>query len=388
MKNVNQTWSNGTELPFPRMGFVPFKTWHAMYYAFVVGTLNMGCTHAAQAVDATTREQKLIQAAEPGEIAQYFAQREMQGGMGSIIIVPVLGQNTSVCAALIAHQSEFNSKQARTIFWDANIKDKRGFLPLIRREVAAPNYDADALALLSELAPDEARPLIIADLLRERPLFRQRKTYLNFYPYCYLHLPDRPIPELTAYFHQQLQHVDEKFDYNILQLVDRYGTPDLLPDVLRIYEPHAGTWACKIEESCLRFWIRWDRPAGLAALASSRKSRATGCYLSLLDDVVNDRWDMEIQALVLKDLDDSDADIAASAIYVLERRGDASVAEPVVSTYLRLAALAPKDPQISKAMAARWTNPSSGARILIENQRWQLTDEQKHRLEAIALIQH
>lgn len=318
------------------------------------------------------------------KIAAYFQEEAMQSHMGSMMFA-FLGQNSSVLAALIAHQLEFDSSHAQTIFRDGIIRDKRAFLPLIRREVNAPDYNPDALALLSELEPEEARPLIVADIQRSKPLFQHQKAYyFNLFPFCYLHLPDQAIPELTPYFHEQLQHPGENLDYKILRLVDRYGTRDLLPDVLRIYQPYAGKGVYVLEIPCLRFWIRCDRPKGLEALISSQKSRNTGWYRSLLIEVSDGRWDKDMQNLALTNLTDPDPEIAAIAISLLERSGDKSVGEAVASTYIELVRAASHDKNVADAIASCWTNPSSGARILMDNKRFQLSDEQKRSLSAIA----
>jgi hypothetical protein len=317
------------------------------------------------------------------KISAYFAQQKMQCGMGSIVLVPVLGQNPSVRTALVAHQNEFDSSQAAILFDDSNLGDKRPFLFLIRREVAAPAYNPDALALLSDLEPAEAEPLVVADLQRPEPLFRRKKSYRNFYPLLYLHLPDRPIPALTDYFRQQLARPKEHFDYDVLPLVDRYGTPDLLPDVLRIYQPYAGKWACKIEESCLRFWIRCDPDAGFVALEKSLQSRETGCYRSLVARVSEGRWNQRFQSLALKRMHDPDPEIVAISINDLARLGDASVSTPVAWAYLRLVEKARHDTTFAKILAEYWTNPSTGAWFLLQDKRLQFTNEDKHQLEIL-----
>jgi hypothetical protein len=94
-----------------------------------------------------------------------------------------------------------------------------------------------------------------------------------------------------------------------------------------------------------------------------------------------------MQNLALEDLNDPDVDVVNAAINGLEHLGDASVAEPVVSAYTKLVGLAANDPKIAKAIAAWWSNPSSGARILMDNERFHLNDEQRRKLEAIARLQ-
>jgi hypothetical protein len=308
--------------------------------------------------------------------------------MGSIIIAPPRGQDSATRAALIAHQSDLNADQAETVLADDNITDKQAFLPLIRREAAAPNYSPNALALLSEFSPTEARPLIIADVQEQHPHFRRHEYDIYAYPRCYLHLPDKPIPELTLYFHRELQKAnqDSLDDLDALvELIDRYGTPDLLPEVLQFYRPYAGEWACRIETSCLRFWIRCDRQAGLAAFDASRRSRKTGCYRSLLEDVSEGRWDADMNRRALGDLRSDDPEIVATTLHFLSHHGNADDGEAIADAYLALVHKATVDPAAAKVVAQTWLpNPGSGARILLENKRLHFPVRQANALKALA----
>ncbi len=85
---------------------------------------------------------------------------------------------------MIAHQNEFDSAQAMRILRDPNIKEKDGFLPLIRRETSGPDHDPDALVLLSQFEPREAYPLVIADLQSAHPVFRTGKFSFHPFPDC------------------------------------------------------------------------------------------------------------------------------------------------------------------------------------------------------------
>ncbi len=149
-------------------------------------------------------------------------------------------------------------------------------------------------------------------------------------------LPDKPIPELTTTFREKLAGKDTDFSL-LLPLIDRYGTPDLLPDVLRFYKPNAGNWECAVENACLRFWIRCDPKAGLAALRYSLNSRKeTRCYTTMLEEVFNDRWIDQAQPLVVKNLDDPDPDFVLSAIKTLQIHGDQDCIENVISSLERI----------------------------------------------------
>ncbi len=315
-------------------------------------------------------------------IESYFWQRKTQMGMGGLVIFPMLGQNPQVIAALIAHQQELSSDQVQALLFDSCINHNRNFLPLLRREVAAPRYNPQALALFSDMLPEEARPIVIADLLRDDRLYQKGTRYPYTPPDFYLRLPDRPIPELTNYFREQLEFpVKDKYE-DLFPLIDRYGTPDLLPAVLKIFRPRMGIWLSRNTQACLRFWIRCHPSEGLTALATLRAE--SDSYSCLLLEIAPGRWTGEMQQFTLNDLHNPYLKIAASAIQVLGRYGDVTVTEAVVSTYLQMATQARRDPATAKIISLFWYNASSGAKTLLDNTRLPLNQKQKMRLLAVA----
>jgi hypothetical protein len=137
-------------------------------------------------------------------------------------------------------------------------------LPILRQAVVE-DTNPNALEVYCQMAPDEARSIVIADIERPQSVFLTKPNTVYGWPLGLNALPDKPIPELTATFRAKL--ADPETDSQmLLPLIDRYGTAELLPDLIRFYQPKIGTCACFTENACLRFWIKCDPAGGLAAL--------------------------------------------------------------------------------------------------------------------------
>ncbi len=186
-------------------------------------------------------------------------------------------------AELVKVQLELTPEQGDTIL--RSWKDFGGddFLPLVRKLVGPPWYNPNALKALAQINPDEAGPLIVEDIQREKPRYLIPKAASQIANAPLLALPAKPIPELEAYFRDQLK---EEFPKNLdllMAAIARYGTAGLLPDVIKFYAPKQGKWACSIQADVLRFWLRNEPSGGLDAVKRALASReSTRCYTSVL----------------------------------------------------------------------------------------------------------
>jgi len=254
------------------------------------------------------------------------------------------------------------------------------FLPLVRKFVADPTYSPDALKALALLKPEEARPLIIEDLQRERPLYLVPKASSQIANAPLLTLPEEPIPELTVFFRDQLK-VEHPNNLDLLtDSIARYGTPDLLPDVIKFYLPREGQWACSIQADVLKFWLRYESPGALGALRRALAAREdTRCYTSVLSSVLLEEWNEAALPIVVSCLDDPEPEVALSAIKVLEARSDISHLGPSLVVLQRISASATKE-NLPAYYASR-----GAAQLLLQSTRWALDDSQRLQLKVIVL---
>ena len=289
---------------------------------------------------------------------------------------------------LVRRQLELSDAQGEQVIGIGLPVDERPrFLPLIRRLAHAPANSLAALPLLAELAPAEARQLVIDDILH--PPLRHighsggSSDYIDLKPL--LCLPAGTVlPELDEALHQRFLHQDPDWSgengiQTALDLAAHYGSAALLPDVIAAYQPHEGRWACRLEEAALRYWLRCAPPAGLAALKRALASRKeTGCYKSVLM-ILSEQWSPEALPMVEEALDDESEEVCSSATWVLASH---AASPPTTEKMLRTAErLSPHRSAAEKA--GRYSISDTIVRMLLEKESWNLTRAQLERLRPL-----
>jgi hypothetical protein len=137
-----------------------------------------------------------------------------------------------------------------------------GQLPPLTREEKQARYERQqmkdyALVILANLKPDEARPLIIEDIRRPDPQF-----FFNGFPLwgdssIVPTLPLDPMPELDSAFREKLA-AKNRYLFALMPLIDRYGSTNLVPDVLRVYTPQEGRNNSTVRDALLQYLQRSD----------------------------------------------------------------------------------------------------------------------------------
>ena len=169
---------------------------------------------------------------------------------------------------------------------------------------------------LYRLDPAEGRALILTEMKRLRPRLDLRFVRL---------LPDKEIPELDDPLLRNLQAGNGDED-TILQLIGRYATPSIFPQVMAIAGPRVERLPCQAQAAFLIYAARSDPLQGAAMLDRLLK-QPKGCALMTLSEVASRQMTPEIERLVIERLNDSDPQTAAGAAGILGRYGSAE-AEP------------------------------------------------------------
>lgn len=207
------------------------------------------------------------------------------------------------------------------------------FLPALRRFIAVAPEREDgaysplpldtALRRVLELAPDEGRSLILAELRRDRP--RATLDSLTL-------LPDRPIPELDDSLATRLEKsVDNLYDAELAAaLVARYGSAAIYDRVRKVYGDKGGSWACDLQASMLAYFVRHHPEEGTQLVNHALDAREhTRCYRTVLSDVARVHMVAELERIAVARLDDEDLEIATDALRLLRLHGSA-VSEQVL----------------------------------------------------------
>ncbi|HEU0178944.1 MAG TPA: hypothetical protein VFV58_32160 [Blastocatellia bacterium] len=182
-----------------------------------------------------------------------------------------------------------------------------------------------ALRRLYELAPDEGRRLIIEELRRPSPGIGWTTLKL---------LPDETIPELEETLVENLKKaLSGGGDADMLsQLIERYATPSVAPQVRDVYGDKGGKWACSIQSALLAYFLRVDEPMGLELVKQAIAARGpeySHCYATLLPDVAKLRMTPELEDLAIERLDDPDPEVVTNAASMLGQYGSTAAEKPL-----------------------------------------------------------
>jgi hypothetical protein len=195
-------------------------------------------------------------------------------------------------------------------------------LPALRRLVSAPPSDAEslpdlALRRLAQLAPAEARPLLLRQI-RNPPPGATLKTLGS--------LPDVVLPDLDEALAENLEHSDREIH---AALVQRYATKNVAPRILATVTDKIGRLACSQQASVLAYFLRVDDVTGAALFDRAAASRDTGCWRTLVSDVAALCMTPALERRAITDLDSTDPDVVIAAAKALGNHGSGAALQPL-----------------------------------------------------------
>lgn len=234
------------------------------------------------------------------------------------------GTKTSLTAQLIATFDQLSDDKKADLLeyrWDA--LDHQAMLPLLR-EVAQQYRDfpylhtndayqfnrlsGAALRRWYEVAPTEARPTIIQEILRPEPRFAADVLGL---------LPDKDLPQVEQSLVEHLKQC-RRFDIeiNLASLIHRYATANVEEPVLKIADQRVGRWACDAQTPILAYLLKVDPAAARSRVQAALAARGQGfsaCNRDLLLRLGRLQNHPILEELAVKSLHDPDPEVAASA---------------------------------------------------------------------------
>jgi hypothetical protein len=173
------------------------------------------------------------------------------------------------------------------------------------------SVNEQALQRLLELAPDEAKKLMIDDLARDQHRFAAFSVNV---------LPPGEIAEAETSFKKALG----KNPSQVMPLVAKFGTGALADQVRTAYQNR--DWPCEEEKWFLVYFLRTDLGEGKQALALALANREQrGCHHFLLGQLAYVLWTKEIEQQAIASLNDEDPETAADAARALPARGGPEV---------------------------------------------------------------
>lgn len=225
-------------------------------------------------------------------------------------------------------------KQAELLQYRWSALDPDEMLPLLKkvagryrdfhflREMNAfqfNNASAAALKHWYELAPEEARPAIIQEMLRPKPRFGADVLGM---------LPDKELPEVESALAEHLAG-DDRFDVNgkIASLIERYATAGVEAPVTTYLDPMLGKMACEVQTPLLAYLLKVDPAAARPRIESALAARGQGfsaCNHQLLPELARLHNDPLLQEAAIKSLEDPDPEVVQGAASYLRSYGSAS----------------------------------------------------------------
>jgi hypothetical protein len=117
--------------------------------------------------------------------------------------------------------------------------------------------------------------------------------------------------------------------------IAQYGTPAILPQVLKKFDGHQGIWDCYPDEDILAFILRVDPAAAkprIEKTIAERRSRDSGCTRTL-SDIAKYKYDPTLEEIAIRELDDPNFEMAADAAQTLEAYGSPAAEAPLWRRY-------------------------------------------------------
>jgi hypothetical protein len=244
-----------------------------------------------------------------------------------------------------------------------------------------------ALRRLYELDPNEARPIFLEEIMHphlDNGMFTVKGETLGL-------LPDKALPQFDQILSARLGQKDSRTMGLDAQLVARYSTKAILPQVKAIYERGPGQWDCVTEDGFVLYFLRVDPDYGVKRLAVA----PSACMTNSLPAVIQmKRWS-EVEPGIIARLNGPDLNRARQAAEALAKYGDAQAEKALWERLRRFhTQWAKRENELvaDRPGMARDANEAMGFQFgLVEAigraQAWLVTDEQITELENLTLGQ-
>ena len=181
-----------------------------------------------------------------------------------------------------------------------------------------------ALKRIYELAPEEGRQLIIAEMRRPKP----RVGYQSMGVRALAILPDETLPEMDSVFVDNLEKSENAEIHSAL--IERYGSPNIFSRVRALLNDRVGNMACYEQSRLLAYALRID-PSGSVELirraVTARGKENSRCYPNVFRAVGELHISPELEKLAIEFLDDADPEVVIDAVAMLGSHGSADAEE-------------------------------------------------------------
>lgn len=197
-------------------------------------------------------------------------------------------------------------------------------VPLLKRMTTSQSRTLREVAILRlmDLAPDEIRPYVLAEI-------RDPNSLVN--PELLGALSDKSLPEVEATLVEQVrrrstsnQYQDFAFLQQKTALLARYATENVYQDVMKLYREVGAKLPREGRAGLLAYFAKHNEDEAILLLEQALAEVNTGNTSLLLIDITRLYYSNEIGALLRKRLESDDPQKASNAAYLLGKHGSAS----------------------------------------------------------------
>ena len=263
------------------------------------------------------------------------------------------------------------------------------WLPVLQRIVAGEPHpyphpsDPDRSAALLrtyELSPALGRALILKEIVAGRGDIDVNVLAM---------LPDRELPEIDQELVAKIKGEGKFTDY---PMVERYASARMLPQVQAAYAAAAGRWACSLQTSFLRYFLRVSSDYGVKQAAYAlHQRRETRCYTTELSQLGRFIRIPQLEQVTASALEDRDLDVARDAALALQSFGSPNAEAALWARLERLHSKWEGAPDkfldahtgMLKDQADR-DREASLVQAIINGQAWFATEERLRRVEELS----
>ena len=185
--------------------------------------------------------------------------------------------------------------------------------------MASKNVHDSALQRLIAIAPDEARPFVIAEL-------RDPKSLADFE--ILAKLPDKSLPEADAALAEQIRlyaPVRVNFDSVFLRqksfLVARFASEAVYQDLMETYRNNVAKLPLDSRAALLAYFARYDEDQAVPLIEETLAAIKPGQIFNFLPDLTKLYFSDAIDRVVRKQLESEEPELVSNAAYVLSLHG-------------------------------------------------------------------
>jgi hypothetical protein len=216
----------------------------------------------------------------------------------------------------------YDKEYLLSAYWD-QLRDP-SLLPVLKRmlksqDMPSRNIHGAALKRLIEMAPDEALPFVVSEIL-------DPASQVNFD--ILQSLADSSLPEIDAPLLEQIRRLSSsKRNYDVTylkpktDLAARYATVAIYSDLMELYQQDGARWPLDAKAGLFAYFARHNENEALPLIEQTLADLEPGQDFNLLPDLTRLYYSDGIDALLRKRLEGDEPRAVSTAAWLISKYG-------------------------------------------------------------------